>query len=138
MNNDQAPIDEEFDSIDDLEIKGVLLLRNSVGLEEYSESYGTIDFQVEEGTPGSICYRFEFNEEAELEFVFRNAKGSDNFLYVLEALSRGISFDDAVNKIYVSGTGKEYDIDSVLNSDNRLEKRYQEDLSKLLQQEFWK
>lgn len=139
MNDTGDSSGEELNFINDLETKGILVSSNALGLEqEYSESYGIIDFQVEERSPKCVYYTLDFDEEAELDFMHKNGRGFDKLLYMLEALSRDIQFETAVGEIYHSGTSKEREIRPFLDSEDRLEKRYLDDLSRLLEQEFWK
>lgn len=114
MSNNGESIRDKLDSIGDLETKNILVSRSTLGLEqEYSERYGLIGFEVEE-ISDHIYYTLEFDGETELEFMRRNGRGSDNLIYVLEALSQNVPFGKATEEFYASGTGKQNELNPVI------------------------
>lgn len=83
-------------------------------------------------------YTFGFGDETELTFEHRVSKGMEKLIFVLEALTREIPIYKAIDEIYRSGTQRDEDLEPVLNSEQVLEEEYREDLSRLLEEEFWK
>jgi hypothetical protein len=138
-NQEDTLVEEEIREIKGNSFKFIITHRSTVGVDEsYSRTYGDIVFKCEEGYNGLPEYTFNFDDKAQVSVLHKNGKQSDNIFYVLEALSRGISCNDAAKEAYKNGTQKVEDLRPVLNPDDTLEEEYREDLSRLLEEEFWK
>lgn len=133
------PHEERDFSFTDWRPNEAVIKRGITGADEpYSENYGRIDFYFEDGEDGGTKYLINFNDETKIEFVFRSNQGMENILRTLEALTRNIRLDDAVEEIYDSGMSDSYNFDPILNQNCTLEEKYMENLSDLLEEEFWR
>ena len=130
---------EEVSEIEGSHFKEIITDRSTTGVSEpYTETYGNITFRCEGGYNDSPNYSFDFSGEAQISFRHQNSIGSDKIIYLLEALSRKIPLNKAVDEIYEASKDRWEEFDSVLNPDDTLEEEYREDLSRLLEEEFWK
>ena len=138
-NQETNSVEEELQSLDERGLRENVIGRATVGVESsYSENYGVLDFSYESGFNDSPVYTVGFGDVTELSFEHQVGKGADKLIYVLEALTREIPIDKAIDEIYISGTERDEDLEPVLNSDQVLEEKYRDDLSRLLEEEFWK
>ena len=82
-------------------------------------------------------YEIVFDDQGNFEFHYRNRNSGIKILRTLEALSRNLSIETAEEQFYDTKMSKKEELKPILDSEGKLPERYTEDLSELLEQEFW-